>query len=66
MNLEKLRAEFLACETYEDYNARRDEFRQLDPGDPEIQKHLFALMDTKGEEPFDQYPFGVHVDTKII
>ncbi len=59
-DMEKLRADFMACKTYEEYDARREEFRQLGTEDNEVIQHLFDLLG-KGE-PFETYPDGVHVE----
>lgn len=54
-----LREEFLATKTYEEYDARRDEFRKLGTDDEEVMKHLDDLL---GEA---WAPEEFHQDVKI-
>ena len=54
-----LREEFLNTKTYEEYNARRDEFKKLGTDDNEVIKHLDELLGTAWA------PEGNHQDVMI-
>ena len=62
--MSKLKADFLACKTYETFDARRDEFRRLDPSDPEVQAHLLSLLPQ--DTLRDQYPPEILADPRIV
>ena len=54
-----LREEFLNTKSYEEYDARRDEFKKLGTNDKEVMRHLDELL---GEA---WAPEGAHRDVMI-